>query len=71
MKERFWSKLADVLYGDDPEGGPDYAASIVRLIIMRLRRKLKVFPFISIITECKRGWSIEIAAPQCLQEAAE
>jgi hypothetical protein len=31
-------ELIDYLYGDDPDGGPDYARGCIRLAVMRLRR---------------------------------
>jgi DNA-binding winged helix-turn-helix (wHTH) protein len=36
--ERF--ELADAVYSDDPEGGPEHANTVLRVMVARLRRKL-------------------------------
>lgn len=49
------SRLIDVLYGDDPDGGPETADVVVKVVVSRIRKKIK-----------KAGlhWTIETFAAQ-------
>lgn len=37
--------LYDVLWGEDPSGGPEYAESSLKVHVSKIRKKLKGFPF--------------------------
>jgi DNA-binding response OmpR family regulator len=45
--------LVDVLYFDDPDGGPDSAENIVAVMMVRLRKKLP--PYGWTIPNCRSG----------------
>lgn len=55
------AELIDALYGDDPDGGPDFADSVVKVHICRLRRKLAPYGW-KIDTEYNRGYALQEAA---------
>jgi DNA-binding response OmpR family regulator len=62
--------LIDMLYGDDPEGGPDCAFQLISKFIRRIIRKIDGFKFVDIKKEWGRGYYLEITAPQYLREVA-
>lgn len=37
--------LYDILWGEDPAGGPEYAGSSLKVHVYKIRRKLEKFPF--------------------------
>lgn len=61
---RIWStqELADHLYQDDPDGGPDYVQGIISRAVMQMRRK-----GVPIKTEGARGYYLEAEARTCGQ----
>lgn len=44
--------MVDIIYADDPDGGPDFAVYTLRMMMVRLRRKLK-----------PHGWTVSVNKP--------
>ena len=38
-------QVFDVLWGEDPEGGPEYAESSLKVHVSKIRKKISGFPF--------------------------
>ncbi len=55
--------LTTLLYGNDPNGGPDTPQECIRLFVMRARRKLKPFG-IEIKTAWGQGYYLTLADKQ-------